>query len=135
VKHIDKKLLRSLHAPGRCENCKTVCKSLDPHHIWGRGHGGGCRLDIMLNLVCLGTAFDCDCHAKAQAHIIPVCDMTGIVAKREHEDPDDVTAVIWFLQSLPRGLSDKRQHDLMVSWPLAHSAVVLCVRTLMEMQP
>lgn len=48
-----------------CEGCGVALRwPAEPHHIFGKGHGGAFRLDVEINLVALGGRFDCNCHRK-----------------------------------------------------------------------
>lgn len=62
----DPQLLKRMHAEAAwCELCGKGTKALQCHHIFGRGHGGGSRLDVPFNLVMLCSP---GCHEEAQAY-------------------------------------------------------------------
>lgn len=103
MKIINKELLNEFRRPGRCEYCGRVCKKLrDPHHLWGRGLGGGERLDVRINLMSLGFAFDCNCHGKFHNGQIKKEDLVAIVAKREGTTPEAIEEEIWRLRREPK---------------------------------
>lgn len=79
----NEKLLKSMRESGLCEWCGVWCERREPHHIHARGMGGGSRLDIPINLVSLGTAGDCSCHAGAQRGNPPKDILLAIAAERE----------------------------------------------------
>jgi len=67
VKIIDEALLDEVRHRDCCEWCgkpRRPLERLEPHHILGRGHGGGLRMDARLNL--MGVHWEC--HDKAQAN-------------------------------------------------------------------
>ncbi len=102
MKIIDKPLLRRFAGPGVCEHCKRKVSSRDPHHLFGRGMGGGRRFDIPLNLISLCSAFSGgeNCHARYHAGQILREMLLAIVAKREGCLQSDIEAEIWRLRRL-----------------------------------
>lgn len=85
VKIIDKELLAEFHRRGLCERCRQRRKT-EPHHVFGRGVGGGTRLDIRLNLLALCH----DCHRLYHDGKVPRAELVAIVAAREKLTTDEV---------------------------------------------
>lgn len=68
----------------RCRPCESCGRSApsEPHHIKPKGHGGGSRLDVALNLVSLcGGPYGC--HAKLQEGRKNQVKCWALVARRE----------------------------------------------------
>jgi len=105
---IDEPMLDLFRGPGRCEGCGKPCRRREPHHIKKRGLGGGSRLDIPINLIALGSAFDCACHIKAEAGTLPKAKLLEIVAGREGRTPEQVELEIYRLLRTRRGLEVRR---------------------------
>jgi hypothetical protein len=77
---IDKALLAEFRSPGYCEKCFLPCFwGRDPHHLFGRGMGGGKRFDYRLFLLSLCRF----CHDDAHAGKITRAELVAIVAARE----------------------------------------------------
>ncbi len=95
-------VLALFRGPGPCENCGKVCKRLEPHHWRCRGADGGARLDLPINLIALGSAFDCGCHQRAQNGIIPSEQILWIIARREGSTPRRIEARIWKILRTPK---------------------------------
>lgn len=115
---IDEIFLATYRGPGACWICGKGCSRREPHHVIAKGMGGGRRLDIAINLVCVGSTLDmqCECHGKADsaegkelclkvlgnrfgveaAVIVDVCSF--ILALDKHASPDairDAIAANW----------------------------------------
>lgn len=82
---VNNKLLQSGHGAGRCEICGKWCRWREFHHIQPRGMGGGKRLDIPINLICVGSTqnWQCPCHGRCERKEITQDQCWAIVAKRE----------------------------------------------------
>lgn len=78
-------LLDEFRGPGPCEYCGKMCRVREPHHLCSKGSGGWSRFDVRINLIALGSTpnFECQCHNKAQAFLIPKEHILAIVATRE----------------------------------------------------
>jgi hypothetical protein len=81
----------------RCEWCQKPRTMSDAAHLWAKGHGGGGRLDVRVNLialcrVCHRTSHDRPCHA----------DLLLIVAQREGVLQPDIEEVIHLLRRLSK---------------------------------
>lgn len=83
MKIIDEDLLAEFRTPGKCDLCGKRCRTREPHHVYGRGMGGGGRMDIPINLLGLGGPFECGCHRAYHDGKIGREDMLSAVAKRE----------------------------------------------------
>lgn len=103
MKIIDNKLLSEFRTPGRCEHCKAWCEIREPHHLWGRGMGGGSRLDIRINLISLGQVFQCPCHRDFHDGHILKATLLALVAAREGCLQSDIEREIWRLRRAPKG--------------------------------
>ncbi len=87
----DEGLLDEFRGPGRCEFCRRWCVAREAAHIVTRGFGGWSRMDIRINLVSLGSAYECGCHYHAHQGGRPtITDLLVIVAAREGRTPVDV---------------------------------------------
>ena len=99
MKIIDESCLQSFRDKLFCELCEKVRK-VEPHHVFGRGFGGGNRLDIPINIVAL-------CRKCHQAfHTGHICRSTilRLVAKREGMTVDEIETEIYRLRRItPRG--------------------------------
>ena len=103
MKILNPKLLKKYRTPGPCEMCQRPCQRRQPHHIISRGFGGSKRLDVEINLVALGSAFECSCHTRfhSTGELQPE-DFMQIVARREGVMVWDVQDVLYFLRRLPQ---------------------------------
>lgn len=84
-----------------CEWCGKS-RRLEAAHIFGKGHGSGCRLDISCNLcgLCAGPF---GCHAAHHHQKQPTrIDLLAIVAKREGVLSHLITAKINLLLATPK---------------------------------
>ena len=96
----DKACLRSFAEKTVCERCgKRVFTGLDPHHVFGRGFGGGKRLDIPLALCAICRT----CHDLYHNGKIPKSEFVAIIARRERMTPEAVEAEINRILRLPKG--------------------------------
>ena len=86
------------NAGGRCEHCFAPCGSGEVHHLWGRGFGGGNRLDVPCNLIFLCKV----CHRSAHDGNIAHKTLLSIVAYREGTTPDGIQETIWELRRKPK---------------------------------
>jgi|ERR1700719_671738 len=85
---IDEPLLASMRLAGPCDLCSKWCRSREPAHILSRGMGGGRRIDHRLNLLALGTVFQCDCHNRIHRGKIGEAEQWAAVAEREVTTPE-----------------------------------------------
>lgn len=101
---IDEALLARFREAGRCELCGKTCDEREPHHVFGRGFGGGTRLDIALNLLAVGSSkrFECRCHHLAQALSIPRRAQLCVIALREKTTPEFIENEIHRLRRAPK---------------------------------
>ncbi len=81
----------------RCELCGMV-RVCSPHHIFGRGMGGGTRLDVDENLIatCLF------CHSDVHAGVIGRGEVLQAVSRRMHMTPAEVEQKVWDLRRAPK---------------------------------
>jgi hypothetical protein len=87
---IDKHLLRVFSMAPRCEYCHQPAKC-DPHHaVKCRGHGGGSRLDIKINLAALCRI----CHTMVGDGHIKKEVIVEIVARREKRTVEEITDAV-----------------------------------------
>ena len=93
----DEKLLTYFRGKRQCELCKRRLAPGEPgipHHVNPRGHGGGSRLDVALNILT-----SCwQCHGD-KAHDGNRAKQEGmeIIAYREGLLPEQVQEAIWRL--------------------------------------
>jgi hypothetical protein len=82
---INEELLSSFRVPGYCEVCGRWCNPREPAHIFGRGARSWKRIDVVWNLLSLGSTrkFQCDCHTKHHAGKLSTESLLSIVASRE----------------------------------------------------
>ena len=97
---VNKALVREFVAQAtHCEWCHKK-GPVEAHHLWAKGHGGGHRLDVLINLIAL-------CRQDHQAHHDgnePTrSDLVAVVAAREKMLQDDLVAEITRLRNLPKG--------------------------------
>lgn len=107
---IDEKLLDEFRKPGKCEWCGARCRLREPAHVYGRGHGGGRRLDVRFNLISLGStrAFQCECHTLHHAGERPIqCDLAAKVAEREKTTQDAIEEALYAIRRLPNRSPDR----------------------------
>lgn len=91
---VDDSLLDEFRGTIACGWCRRVSQGrLDPHHLFGRGHGGGSRLDHRWNLIALCRA----CHNDVHAGHIRRADLLAMVAVREGVLQDQIEAEIYRL--------------------------------------
>ena len=110
---VDDDLLAEFRFAACCESCgKRLERKAQPHHLWCRGAGGGSRLDIRCNLIALGDAFECDCHAKAQPHRDFNDSLIAVVARREGLLPEDVGKLVNWLLRMPKCHQSHAQAEL-----------------------
>lgn len=104
MKIVNEILLAEFRTAGRCEWCGAWCRVREPSHLWGRGFGGGTRLDVRINLMGKGSTanFECGCHNAYHAGKIGRNELLSVVAAREQCVPDDIEVVIWLLKRLPK---------------------------------
>lgn len=107
MKVIDEELLKTCRTSGLCEYCGKSCRSREPHHLFCRGIGGGGRLDIPINLLALGAAFECPCHRLFHAGKISRLQMLEKIAEREGRTADDIEAEIRLISRTPKGWPDR----------------------------
>ena len=97
---IDENLLTEFRERSRCENCgRWLREPAHPHHVYGRGFGGGTRMDIRINLcaVCGPHFGGVGCHALVHAGKIPRSRLLAIVARREGWDVEALEAELFRL--------------------------------------
>lgn len=99
MKILDPDLLAEFRNAVRCEWCRRPNgDGLDPHHLYGRGMGGGNRLDIRLNLLSLCRV----CHQEFHDGQIPRFSLLAIVAFRENMLQDRIEEIIHRIRRLPK---------------------------------
>jgi len=79
------------------------------HHVVARGLGGGRRLDILANILSVGSTqgFECHCHSRIDtASGKNRCLM--LIAQREGCSVDDVETVTRFILALDKDASKER---------------------------
>jgi hypothetical protein len=91
---IDEKVLDWFRGKTHCEWCSLACVRPDPHHVFGRGIGGGTRLDIMINLIALCRA----CHGECHNGQISRSDLLAVVCQREGLLQSQIVEKIWELR-------------------------------------
>ncbi len=94
---IDPDLLLAFRLKGRCEHC-GLSRPTDPHHLFGRGFGGGTRLDVRLNLMALCRA----CHDLYHGGVILRCTLIALVERRERLQPGTLEEMIYELRRMPK---------------------------------
>jgi hypothetical protein len=90
----EQQLADEFRTPGVCEGgCGTVCKRREAHHVRSRGAGGPWH---RLNLLSLGTAFDCTCHESFQRYRkgFSIEDARRIIAARESVSLEEIDTTI-----------------------------------------
>lgn len=104
--HKDEKLLAEFRTAGPCELCYRWCNPREPHHLWGRGVGGGTRLDIRINLIALGSSrgFQCECHTRIGDGNLDNAMAKAKVANREGVSVDDIERRIMLIRRAPKRL-------------------------------
>lgn len=99
---LDPDLLQTMRGAGRCSWCLAWCQRLEPAHIFTRGCGGGSRIDLAVNVVPLGSAFDCGCHVENHAGHEPTTEnLLTVAAQRTHHGIEDIVLVMQRLIHLP----------------------------------
>ena len=100
MKIIDPEFLAQFRGPGICEYCRRTVRNREPHHLFCRGMGGACQLDVMINLMALCATFSGGqhCHHRYHFGIIPKRELIAIVAHREGMTPEELEAEIRRLQ-------------------------------------
>ncbi len=86
----DPEILKQFRGTGPCEACRRWCWRLECHHWRSRGHGGGSRIDLPINLIALGGAFACNCHGYAQRSKEFNDSLLPIIARREGTTPEAI---------------------------------------------
>ncbi len=94
---IDPDLLLAFRLKGRCEHCARSGPT-DPHHLFGRGFGGGTRLDVRINLMALCS----DCHRQYHDGHILRCTLIALVERRERLQPGTLEGLIYELRRRPK---------------------------------
>jgi|SRR5579862_4433673 len=107
MKIVDEALLESFRKRGRCDVCGRLCDRREPHHLLGKGAGGGGRMDVRENLLSLGATQPfprCPCHDLCQSRKIALKEQCAIVARREGLSSGQVVLErLWELRRLPKG--------------------------------
>lgn len=99
MKVVCPELLAEFRSAPKCELCgRWTPNGAEPHHLVGRGHGGGCRLDVRKNIVALCLY----CHRARHDGNIPQSVLLAIVANREGVSVEDIREAIWKLQQTPK---------------------------------
>ena len=126
---INDELLKSGRSPGRCELCRKHCRERCYHHVIARGMGGAKRLDIPLNLLCLGMFPYCTCHTLIDCKEgYQRC--LAILSKREKASTDAIERAIWFILRLPRDPSPEQIEERILADELARDVAELVTKTL-----
>jgi hypothetical protein len=93
---VDEGLLDGFRAKRHCEWCgRKLGHRPHAHHIHSRGAG---RVDVAVNVVALGCAFDCNCHGRAHAGEIGRRQLLAVAARREGMTVRDAEELIWRLR-------------------------------------
>jgi hypothetical protein len=96
----NKILLAEFRAKASCEWCTRWCPGeIDPHHLFGRGVGGGYRLDVVINLLALCRL----CHQKYHDGKIKRKWLVTLVGRREGRAPRSIVEEIYRLRRAPKG--------------------------------
>ena len=101
----DESLLEYFRGKPNCEFCNRPSPGrLEPHHVLTRGHSGGSRLDVALNLVALCPGlYGGQCHTRFGDDPRYLERFLGIVARREGlADGREVQECIWRLLRGPK---------------------------------
>jgi hypothetical protein len=100
----DEALLTEFRRKLFCELCGRFARNpVHPHHVLGKGHGGGCRMDIRQNLIALGGPWDCNCHGKFHDGNISRVRILVAVANREGMLVGELEEFLWAVQRAPKG--------------------------------
>lgn len=85
---VDKPLLDRFRLSRMCHFCgKATPGGCDPHHVFGRGTGGGSRFDVAINLIALCW----QCHREdLPGGRITREQILAVVAKREKTTRDEI---------------------------------------------
>jgi hypothetical protein len=102
VIHKSEGTLKSFRGPGICGLCGRWLNSRHVHHVIAKGGGGGRRLDVPFNLIPVGGAFDCPCHADADAHRISISEVFAKVGEREGMDGEEVERRVRLMLRAPK---------------------------------
>lgn len=103
MKIVCEPLLNVFRQIGVCSWCGNAGRT-EVAHIVARGMGGGSRLDIPVNLVSLGAAFSCRCHAKSHEGERPLTvDLLAVIAARYEVSQKDIDHEIKLAQGLGKG--------------------------------
>jgi hypothetical protein len=89
-------LLKYFRSKKLCELCGRPIphgRKAEPHHVKCRGHGGGSRLDVALNLVSACWL----CHGQVQEDPQGQARCVEVIAYREGLLPEQVQEAIWRL--------------------------------------
>jgi hypothetical protein len=93
-------LLAEFRKRSHCEWCLRPRRGkLEPNHIFGRGAGGGQRLDIRVNLVSLCW----QCHGDYHDGWIKRRELLEVAAGREGTTVEAIVAEIFALRKAPKG--------------------------------
>lgn len=135
MKILNEPLLATYRVAGPCEWCKRWCRVREPHHIRCRGHGGGGRLDVPVNLVALGSSqmMCCSCHTDHHAMKEPTTeDLLAIACQREGILQDQAIELLDFLARCPKEMLGWQVTAAMDG--MRGSAKALAKRTLAELR-
>lgn len=122
-------LLLEGRSPGKCELCRKHCRERAYHHVVARGLGSGRRLDLSINLLCLGMYPYCICHTLIDCKEgYQRC--LAALSKREKASTDAIERAIWFILRLPRDASPEQIEERILSDELAVDVAELVTRSL-----
>jgi len=121
--------------PGTCAFCLAKCRARQPHHIRPKGHGGGSRLDIRINLISLGHPLECPCHDGFHSRNSPtVAEFRQIVARRERCLQCEIELVVNLILRLPKNPPfEVLEHYVAEMAEISHGTAKLAKRTFLEM--
>lgn len=88
---LDETLLDRFRFGRKCEWCGKPAYGLDPHHCFGRGMGGGSRIDLALNLI--GLCWHCHRIEIPRGRILR-CDLLAVIASRDGVQQDLIVAIV-----------------------------------------
>ncbi len=103
MKIIDLAIMAQFRMKSLCEFCGCYARQIEVHHCFGRGHGGGTRIDHPYNLIALCGAYDRDCHGRAQRYVIKRSSILAVISKREDVPVADLVDFIYRARRAAKG--------------------------------
>lgn len=96
-------ILRLFKGPGNCQYCGRWCNRLEAHHATCRGIGGANRLDIIENLLAVGSVWDCGCHDRITRGDIKPATVWLRIARREGKSVEWIMERVRAILRAPKG--------------------------------